>query len=205
MNAPFYKLDLFSYDFSLIVALLIGIGFGFFLERGGLGSSAKLAAQFYFKDLTVFKVMFTAIITAMLGLYWLSWFGFLDLTLVYVNPTYILPQLLGGLIFGIGFVTGGLCPGTCLVSASTGRIDGIFTLLGIFFGIFVFGETVTYLYDFLYSSSAGQITFPQLLNLPHGVVLSLIVVLAIAGFVGAEAIEKKYSIQAKFGLYENDK
>jgi hypothetical protein len=130
-------------------------------------------------------------------LYWLSWFGFLDLTLVYVNPTYILPQLLGGLIFGVGFVTGGLCPGTCLVSTSTGRIDGAFTLIGIFFGIFVFGETVTYLYDFLYSTSAGQLTIPQLLNLPHSVVLLLIVVLAIAGFVGAEVVEKKYSTQAK--------
>jgi len=197
MNAPFYKLDLFSHDFSLLVALVIGIGFGFFLERGGLGSSTKLAAQFYFRDLTVFKVMFTAIITAMLGLYWLSWFGFLDLTLVYVNPTYILPQLLGGLIFGVGFVTGGLCPGTCLVSTSTGRIDGMLTLIGIFFGIFVFGETVSFFYDFLYSTSAGQITIPQLLNLPHAVVLLLIVVLAIAGFAGAEAIEKKYSTNSK--------
>ena len=200
MNAPFYKLDLFSHDFSLIVALVIGIGFGFFLERGGLGSSTKLVAQFYFKDLTVFKVMFTAIITAMLGLYWLSRFGFLDLTLVYVNPTYILPQLLGGLIFGVGFVTGGLCPGTCLVSTSTGRIDGMFTLIGIFFGIFVFGETVSFFYDFLYSTSVGQITIPQLLNLPHAVLLLLIVMLAIAGFAGAEAVEKKYSTQAKRGL-----
>ena len=195
MNAPFYQLHFFSQDFSLIIALVLGIGFGFFLEQGGLGNSAKLVAQFYFKDLTVFKVMFTAIITAMLGLYWLSWIGFLDLTLVYVNPTYILPQLLGGLIFGVGFVTGGLCPGTCLVSASTGRIDGLFALMGIFFGIFVFGETVSYLYDFLYSTSAGQITIPQLLNLPHGVVMLFIVVLAIAGFSGAEAIEKKYSTQ----------
>ena len=196
MNAPFYQLHLFSQDFSLVIALILGIGFGFFLEQGGLGNSSKLAAQFYFKDLTVFKVMFTAIITTMLGLYWLSWIGFLDLTLVYVNPTYILPQLLGGLIFGVGFVTGGLCPGTCLVSTSTGRIDGLFALLGIFFGIFVFGETVSYLYDFLYSTSAGQITIPQLLNLPHGFVILIIVVLAIAGFSGAEVIEKKYSTQA---------
>ena len=197
MNAPYYQLGIFSYDFSLIVALIIGIGFGFFLERGGLGSSKKLAAQFYFRDHTVFKVMFTAIITAMTGLYWLSWFGFLDLTLVYINPTYILPQLFGGLIFGVGFVTGGLCPGTCLVSTSTGRIDGLFTLLGIFFGIFVFGETVSFLYDFLYTTSAGQITIPQLLNLPHGFVLLLIVVLAISGFAGVEVVEKKYFTETK--------
>jgi uncharacterized membrane protein YedE/YeeE len=197
MNAPFYKFELFSHDFSLIVALVIGICFGFFLERGGLGNSTKLAAQFYLRDLTVFKVMFTAIITAMLGLYWLSWFGFLDLTLVYVNPTYTLPQLFGGLIFGIGFVTGGLCPGTSCVAFSTGKIDGLILLLGIFFGIFLFGETVSYIYDFLYSTSAGQITIPQLLNLPHGIVILSIVVLAIVGFAGAEAVEKKYSTKAE--------
>lgn len=193
MNAPFYKLGYFNYDFSLALAFVIGTGFGFFLERGGLGSSTKLAAQFYFKDMTVFKVMFTAIITAMLGLFWLSWIGFVDLNLIYVNPTYILPQLIGGLIFGIGFVTGGLCPGTCLVSSATGRIDGFVTFIGIFFGIFLFGETVTFFYDFLYSTSAGQITLPQLLNIPHSVILLIVVVIALAGFAGAEVLEKKVS------------
>ena len=195
MNAPFYQLGYFSYDFSLVVAFVIGIGFGFFLERGGLGSSTKLAAQFYFRDLTVFKVMFTAIITAMLGLFWLSWSGFVDLTLVYVNPTYILPQLVGGLIFGIGFVTGGLCPGTCLVSTATGRIDGLITLLGIFFGIFMFGESVPLFYDFLYSTSAGQVTIPQVLNISHGVILLIVVIVAIGCFVGAELLEKNFSIE----------
>ena len=73
----------------------------------------------------------------------------------------------------------------------------MFTLIGIFFGIFVFGETVSFFYDFLYSTSAGQITISQLLNLPHSVVLFLIVVLAIAGFAGAEAVEKKYSTNEK--------
>jgi len=192
MNAPFYKLGYFGFDFSLVIAFVIGVGFGFFLEQGGLGSSRKLAAQFYFRDMTVFKVMFTAIITAMIGLFWLSWIGFVDMSLVYVNPTYILPQLVGGLLFGAGFVIGGLCPGTCLVSSATGRIDGLFTLFGIFFGIFLFAEGYTYLSGFLYSTSLGQLTIPQLINLPHGLILFLVVLLAIAGFVGAEKIEKKF-------------
>jgi uncharacterized membrane protein YedE/YeeE len=201
MSAPFYKLGFFSYDFSLVIAFAIGIGFGFFLERGGLGSSTKLAAQFYFRDLTVFKVMFTAIITAMLGLFWLSWIGFVDLTLVYVNPTYILPQLIGGLIFGIGFVTGGLCPGTCLVSSATGRIDGLFTLMGIFFGIFLFAEFYSYISNFLYSTSLGYLTIPQLINLPHGLILFLVVLLATAGFIGAGKIERKFQ-QSKTGTQQ---
>ena len=80
MNAPFYKFGAFGDEASLIVAFLIGIGFGFFLERAGFGSAKKLAAQFYLNDLAVFKVMFTAIVTAMLGVIYLSWIGFLDLT-----------------------------------------------------------------------------------------------------------------------------
>ncbi len=195
MSAPLYKFGYFGPDFSLIVAFIIGIGFGFFLERGGLGNSRKLAAQFYFTDLTVFKVMFTAIITAMLGLYWLSWFGFVDLSLVYVNPTYVLPQLVGGLIFGVGFVMGGLCPGTSCVATATGKMDGIALLVGIFFGIFLFGESFEHFYGFLYSTSLGQITFPQILNIPHGLVLLFIIIMALAGFVGAEALERKFSMK----------
>ena len=87
-------------------AVLAGFGFGFVLERAGFGSSRKLAAQFYFTDLTVFKVMFTAIVTAMLGVYWLSVFGFMDLSLVYLTPTFLAPQMVGGLILGAGFVVG---------------------------------------------------------------------------------------------------
>ncbi len=197
MNAPFYKFDLISFEFSLIVAFVIGISFGFFLERGGLGSSRKLAAQFYLSDLTVFKVMFTAIITAMLGLFWLSWLGLVDLSMIYVNPTYILPQLVGGLIFGVGFVTGGLCPGTSCVATATGKIDGLVLLFGILFGIFLFGETFDYFYNFLYSTSMGQITLPQLLNIPYGLVVLFVVAFAIAGFVGAGVIENKFAKKTK--------
>ena len=59
MIAPFYEFDLFGHNFSLFVAFVIGIGFGFFLERGGLGNAKKLAAQFYLTDLAVFKVALT--------------------------------------------------------------------------------------------------------------------------------------------------
>src|SRR5688500_14904367 len=100
-----------------------------------MGSARKLAGQFYLRDLTVFKVMFTAILTAMLGVFWLGWIGVLDLSRVYVPETWIVPQLAGGIVFGIGFVMAGLCPGTSCVSAATGRIDGLMTVAGMFLGI----------------------------------------------------------------------
>ncbi len=92
---------------KLFVALIIGFGFGFILERGGLGDCRKLAAQFYFRDLTVFKVMFTAIVVAMAGLILLSSVGLVDSDLIHINPTYLWPGIVGGLIMGVGFVIGG--------------------------------------------------------------------------------------------------
>ena len=191
MNAPFYKYGLFQDEVSLVVAFVIGIGFGFFLERGGFGNGRKLAAQFYFTDMTVLKVMFTAIVTAMVGLYYLSVFGVVDLALVYVNPTYLLPQVLGGLILGIGFVIGGYCPGTSCVAVSTGRIDGLVYLLGIVAGIFVFGEAYPLVKGFYFATPMGQITLPQLFNLPYGVLVFAVVAMALGAFAAAEWGEKK--------------
>lgn len=191
MNAPFYKYGLFNDEISLIVAVLIGIGFGFFLESAGFGSARKLAAQFYFTDMTVLKVMFTAIVTAMLGLYYLSVLGFLDLSLVYLTPTFLLPQVVGGLLLGFGFVIGGYCPGTSCVAAATGKYDGWVYLLGMFFGILVFGEVFPLVEKFYYSTPLGTVTLPQFLGLPYGLVVFLICVMAVGAFAAAEWGERK--------------
>ncbi len=107
MSAPWFKFGLFGDEVSFIVAFAIGIGFGFFLERAGFGSARKLAGQFYFTDMAVFKVMFTAIVTAMLGLFYLGWIGVLDLSLVYLTGTFLPAQIVGGVILGFGFIIGG--------------------------------------------------------------------------------------------------
>jgi len=191
MSAPFYKFGYFNDEFSLVLALVIGIGFGFFLERAGFGSGRKLAAQFYFTDMTVLKVMFTAILTAMLGIYYLSVVGFMDLSLVFLNPTYLVPQIVGGLVLGVGFVIGGYCPGTSCVSAATGKIDGMVFLAGILAGIFVFGELFPLLEGFYNSTPMGQITLPKLLGVPYGVIVLAVVLMAVGAFVAAEWGEKK--------------
>jgi hypothetical protein len=177
----------------LVFAFIIGIGFGFFLERSGFGSSTKLAAQFYGRDLTVFKVMFTAIITAMLGLFWLGWAGLVDLSLVNILPTFLMPQLVGGLIFGVGFVMGGYCPGTSCVAAVTGKMDGWVHLIGMMAGILVFGELFPALETFYASSSMGQTTLDGVLGVSYGTAVFSIVVLALGGFHFAEKIEQRFS------------
>ncbi len=193
MSAPYFIHGLFGDGTCLLIALIIGIFFGFFLERGGLGNATKLVGQFYFYDMTVFKMMFTAVITAMLGLFWLSYFGVLDLSLVYLIPTYIIPQIVGGFIFGIGFVMGGLCPGTSCVSLTTGRLDAVVLIFGMIFGIFIFGEAFPLIRDFYYSTPMGNATFPQILPISYGALVFIVVIIAIAGFVVAEKIEKKFA------------
>jgi hypothetical protein len=197
MTAPFYQNGIFGDGTSLVIAVLIGIGFGFFLERAGFGSARKLVSQFYLNDLTVFKVMFTAIVTAMVGAAVLSWVGWLDLSLVYMVPTYLMPQIVGGLILGVGFVVGGYCPGTSVTSAATGRVDGLLFILGIFAGTLTFAELFPWMKGF-YERGAGEaITIPQALGLPYGVVVVAVVVIAVGGFYGAEMLEKTFAAPGK--------
>ena len=175
----------------MIVAFVIGIAFGFALERAGLGSARKLIGQFYLTDFTVFKVMFTAILVAMLGAFWLSRLGILELSRVYVPETWLLPQLVGGAIFGIGFVVAGLCPGTSCVAAATGRGDGAMVVAGMFSGVLITGLAFAPLRDFYESTGRGALTLPSLLHVPYGVVVCAIVFLALGGFMVAERIESK--------------
>lgn len=170
----------------MITAFVIGVAFGFALERAGLGSARKLIGQFYLTDFTVFKVMFSAIVTAMLGAFWLSRLGVVDLSSVYVPRTWLLPQLAGGLIFGVGFVVAGLCPGTSCVAAATGRGDGLAVIAGMFAGVLI--APVRGFYE---STPRGAWTLPELLHVPYGVVVFAVVLIALAGFAVAERIEKR--------------
>lgn len=190
MTAPFFKFGLFGENIGLVVAFVIGIGFGFFLERAGFGNARKLAAQFYFTDLRVFKVMFTAIVTAMLGVFYLSVLGVMDLSQVYLTPTFLAPQVAGGLILGIGFVVGGYCPGTACVGVATGRIDALVLFAGIFAGIFGFGELNPLVSGFYNTTDMGQLTLPQVTGLPYGLLVFAVVLMALGGFAGAEWVEK---------------
>ena len=191
MSAPFYKLGAFGDEASLIVAFLIGIGFGFFLERAGFGSAKKLVSQFYLNDLAVFKVMFTAIVTAMLGVTYLSWAGFLDLSLVYLVPTYWVAQVVGGLLLGVGFVVGGYCPGTSIAATATGKLDGLVFVLGFAAGTLAFALAFPLVKGLYTAGDLGTKTLPQVLGIPYGILVFGVVLMAVFGFMGATWVEKK--------------
>lgn len=171
-------------------AVISGFAFGFVLENAGFGSSRKLAAQFYLKDMTVLKVMFTAIVTAMLGLTVLRAVGVLDYDHVFVNPTFLGPQVVGGIVFGVGFAIGGYCPGTAIVAAVTGKLDALAFLGGIGGGVLAFAATYGAVGNFAKSGSGERQFLYDWLHLPYGVVAILVTLMALGMFAGAEQIEK---------------
>jgi uncharacterized protein len=191
MSAPYFP-ESGTLASSLVVAVLLGTGFGFALERAGLGNARKLIGQFYGRDLSVLKVMFSALLVAMLGVFWLSRLGLLELDSVYVPETWLWPQLVGALLFGTGLAIAGLCPGTACVSAATGRLDGMVVMLGIWVGMLITGLLLPLFSGFFQISPHGAWTLPQLLDLPYGVVVAVVVVLALIAFGVAELIERRF-------------
>ena len=189
MSAPFTEYGLLGARGSLAAALVIGVAFGWCLERAGLGSARKLVGQFYLTDFAVFKVMFSAIVTAMLGAFWLSRLGVLDLGRVYVPETWLLPQLVGGVAFGAGLALAGLCPGTSCVAAATGRIDGAAVVAGFFAGVLAAGVALPSVQAFYVSTARGVTTLPSLLGVSYGAVVLGIVAVALGGFALAEHLE----------------
>jgi uncharacterized membrane protein YedE/YeeE len=200
MSLPLLPHGVFGEATGLALAVLIGLGFGFTLERGGFGSSRRLAAQFYLYDMTVFKVMFTAIVTAMVGLFGLARLGLLDLEAVWINPTFLWPQLAGGFLLGVGFIVSGYCPGTAIVASASGKVDGVLALVGVALGIFVYGAAYSPAVDaFQKSGSQGRLLLSEMVGVSPNWLALAVVAVAAAGFVGAEALEKRFMHRAEPG------
>lgn len=175
---------------SLAVAVVIGLAFGFVLERAGFGRAQVLVAQFYGTKMTVYRAMFTAVVTASLGAALLSAAGLLDLRAVTINyPTFLWPMIVGGLLVGAGFVTSGYCPGTSVVAAASGKLDGAFTILGVVLGTVLYAELQPALGAFHDSGSLGGVFLYKLLGLPPLVMSLAVAVVAVLTFKGAGKIE----------------
>ena len=192
--APYDPIMLFGKSAGYVIYLFIGIGFGMALEMSGFGDSRKLSAQFYLTEMRVLKVMFTAIIVAMLLIFLFSAFGWLNFDNMWVNHTIIWPQIAGGLILGAGFIVGGFCPGTSIVAASTFKLDGIFFVLGVLFGVYVLGESLSIpaMNMFYNAGDYGRLTLPVFFGLSAGTVVLMVVFMALFMFYGAGISEKYF-------------
>jgi len=187
--APYPLEEMIGNVGTYFLYLLIGIGFGACLEMVGFGRSTKLTAQFYLRDMTVFKVMFSAVLVAMVLLFGAVGLGLLDYDRLYVPETYLIPGTLGGFLIGVGFIIGGFCPGTSVASLATLKKDALFFIAGIMGGIVVFGETSGHFDHFWESTYMGRFTLPDLLGLSPGTTVFLVVLLGLFALWGAEQIE----------------
>ncbi len=176
---------------SYVVAVLLGFGFGFVLEASGFSSSRKIVGLFYGYDFTVLRVFFTATITAMVGLLYFNYMGWVDLSMIYFPPTFVKAAIIGGVIMGTGFIIGGFCPGTGLCGAAIGKIDGILFVIGLYIGIFAFSEAFPLVKDLYYGEGLGKIKIHETLGLSSGVFALLFIIAAITIFIISALIEKR--------------
>lgn len=196
MMLPFESLVTENREFGLIIAVIIGFFFGFALERAGFGRATKLAGQFYLHDMTVFKVMFSAIVTAMLGVVILSSVGVVDLRALSesaVSTTYIWPMLAGGFLLGVGFIVSGYCPGTSAVATASGNLDGLFAFGGVVAGSVIYSEVFPFVEGFHNSGNLGQLFLYDLFGLPPQVVAIMVVAMAIGCFFLVDKIERVFT------------
>ncbi|MDD5210640.1 MAG: YeeE/YedE thiosulfate transporter family protein [Elusimicrobiales bacterium] len=183
--------DIISANLNYIAALLIGVLFGMILEQAGFSSTKKLVGLFYGYDFTVLRVFFTAGVTAMLGVIALEHFGLLDLSLVYVNPTFIWSAMAGGLIMGLGFVLGGFCPGTSVCAAAIGKLDAMVFIIGAFLGVLLFAETYP-AWEHLYKAGSwGSPRIFETLGISQSLFAFLLAAVALLAFWAVSIIENK--------------
>lgn len=169
-----------------ITALLVGLAFGFWLERAGFGSSRKLAAVFYLRDIAVVQVMFTAVATAAFGLTALDAAGLFDASRVYRMETLLGPQIVGGLIFGAGFAIGGWCPGTALVGLASGKLDALAFVGASLLGSLAYAFAWPRLAPLQDVGACGIVTLPELLHLSPLAVGAGVAVAAVVAFTALQ-------------------
>ena len=191
MITTFFGTDTLGSSAALVVSLLVGFGFGFALERAGFGSSRKLSGIFYIRDMTVLRVMFTAMITAMIGLHLALSMGIITADQIYFLPTVYGAQIVGGLLFGVGFALGCWCPGTAAVGLASGRLDALIFLVGASLGSILFNEFFDVLKPLYTWGDSGVKFVWAALGLSASVFVLLFAALGVAAFWLAEWGERK--------------
>lgn len=180
------------YDGGVASGLLTGVLFGYVLEGAGFGSPRKLTAQFRLSDWSVFKVMFSAVIVAAVGLWLAGILGIIGANAVYVPTLYFWAIALGGALIGAGFALGGYCPGTAAVGLGSGRIDAVVFILGMLAGTAVFASVFEPLTGF-YSAAKGPDgqTLSALFRVPDGLILVALIVMAAGGWWIGSRLERR--------------
>jgi hypothetical protein len=188
---PLIPLGIIPEQWNNVIAVMIGMAFGFIMEGSGFSSSRKIVGLFYGYDFTVLKVFFTAVVTTAIGLLYFNYLGWIDMSLVHIHPTYVTGAIVGGIIMGVGFVTGGFCPGTSFCGVAIGKIDAIVYTLGLMAGIFIFSEAFQVFKGIYDGNYLGDVTITEFLGISPYLFVFFFTLMAIAVFFITSLIVKK--------------
>lgn len=162
---PLTYFDIISTEWNYVIAVFIGMAFGYIMEASGFSSSRKLVGVFYGYDFAVIRVFFTASIVSIIGLLYMGYFGWIDYDVLYVHPTFVYSALIGGIIMGVGFITGGFCPGTSLCAVAIGKLDGWAFTAALFVGIFIYSELFPYIEPLFYGGDLSHVKITDYLGI----------------------------------------
>ena len=163
---------------ELLTGGITGILFGFFMQKAQVIRYDRQLAALRLQDMTIVKFMLTTILVAMVGIHFLLDLGLVKLS---VKPLVLGGNVLGGLIFGIGWGIVGYCPGTAMGALGEGRYDSIFGLLGMILGAAIYAEMFPLMKATVLTwGNFGKITLPSALGINHWIVI----VVLVAAFIG---------------------
>lgn len=154
---------------EIIYGLITGILFGFLMQKAEVIRYDRQLGALRLQDMTIVKFMLSTVIVGMVGIYLLLDIGLINLN---IKPTILGANLIGGLIFGIGWGLLGYCPGTSSGALGEGRWDAAWGIIGMLFGAFLYSETYPFIQKTILTwGNLGKITLPQLLNVSHWLII----------------------------------
>jgi hypothetical protein len=171
---------------KLLQALVFGSVFGFLLQKGGVANFDILIGVLLLEEFTVVKVMVSAIVVGMLGTYALRRFGLLE---PQIKATVYGANVIGGLVFGIGFALLAYCPGTDAAAVGQGNLDAIVGVFGLTFGSYLFALSSVFSRGGLTAwGQRGKITLPDVFGISHGLLIAIVVPLLIGALMLLEVL-----------------
>jgi uncharacterized protein len=172
---------------QLVLGLVFGVVFGFLLQKSGVARYEVLMGQLLLTDFTVIKVMGTAIVVGMVGVFSLRALGLVEL---HVKPTNYAANIAGGLLFGVGLGVLGYCPGTGVAALGQGNYDAVAGILGLMAGSYLFAETSGFVSSTIQKvGSRGQIMLSDLLGMKRAAFIVLFVPLLVMGLFVIDWLE----------------
>ena len=171
---------------QLLLGAFFGVLFGFLLQKGGVAKYPVLLGALLLEDFTVMKVMLTAIVVGCVGIFSLHALGLVKL---HIKPTRYAANIIGGLLFGVGFALLGYCPGTGAAALGQGNGDAIAGVLGLMAGSYLFAECSGWLGKTVLTwGDRGKLMLPELVRMPLWTFLLIWIPVLIIGLAAVDRL-----------------